>query len=50
MEEKAKDICVLCGEETTIDSDTHIDARDFYVEGVGQLCWNCWNKIYGDED
>lgn len=39
--------CVLCGKQTDIKSDTHIDMRDFYVEGAGQLCRDCWLSVYG---
>ena len=36
--------CVLCGSETTYTINTHIDFRDGYVEGVGQLCRICYYK------
>ncbi len=38
--------CVSCGCETNILKSLHIDYRNFYVEGCGQLCEKCWNKIY----
>jgi recombinational DNA repair protein (RecF pathway) len=41
-----KDKCVLCGKETEYDKNTHIDFRDYYVEGAGQLCEECWERIY----
>lgn len=41
-----KEICVLCGKESIYDKDTHIDRRYFYVEGAGQLCRECYDKIY----
>ena len=37
--------CVLCGSETNIPRDLHIDFRTGYVEGVGQLCINCFIEI-----
>lgn len=40
-----KDPCVLCGIETAYDETTHIDMRNSYVEGVGQLCSSCY--LYG---
>ena len=34
--------CVLCKSETPYTTDTHIDFRDGYVEGIGQLCRICY--------
>jgi hypothetical protein len=36
-----KDKCVSCGSETAYDVTTHIDMRNAYVEGLGQLCNRC---------
>jgi len=33
-----KEKCVVCGEETPYEFETHIDFRQGYVEGVGQTC------------
>ena len=42
--------CVLCGAETNVPVDLHIDLRKNYVEGVGQLCDDCAKKIcYSNE-
>lgn len=38
------EICILCGEETTVDINTHIDYRTGYIEGAGQLCIKCYRK------
>lgn len=38
------DNCVMCGNETQYKTSTHIDLRAGYVEGVGQLCGNCYTK------
>ena len=46
MNEKEKDKCVVCGEETPYDKNEHIDKRNYYVEGAGQLCGDCWRKVY----
>lgn len=46
IEAEEKDRCVLCTKETLYKISTHIDLRDFYVEGAGQLCRECWNQIY----
>ena len=40
------EICIICGKQTTIDVNTHIDMRYGYVEGAGQLCPSCADKIY----
>lgn len=36
--------CIMCGKKTTVAKTTHIDFRDGYIEGAGQLCIKCWNK------
>jgi hypothetical protein len=41
-----KDKCVSCGEDTTYDREEHIDFRIGYIEGAGQLCLECYDKIY----
>jgi len=46
MNEKEKDKCVVCEEETPYDKNEHIDKRNCYVEGAGQLCEGCWGKVY----
>lgn len=40
--------CVLCGIQTTVRKDMHIEFRENYVYGAGQLCWECWKKVYDD--
>ena len=40
----AKDKCILCGEDSSYDFETHVDMRVGYIEGAGQLCIKCWNK------
>lgn len=42
-----KDKCVSCDCETLYDKETHIDQRLGYIEGAGQLCLECYDKIYG---
>lgn len=44
-DEVEKEICVLCGAKTPVPTNKHIDLRDFYVVGVGQLCYECGKKI-----
>ena len=36
--------CILCGKKTTVSKTTHIDFRDGYIEGAGQLCRDCYMK------
>ena len=36
--------CVLCGRLTSVPIDLHVDMRYFYVQGVGQLCYECFVK------
>jgi len=38
--------CVCCGKTVNIQIAMHIDERKTYVEGVGQLCLDCYNNIY----
>jgi len=41
-----KELCVSCKKETTYDKKDRIDFRLGYIEGSGQLCLNCYDKIY----
>ena len=36
--------CVMCGKLTTVLKDTHIDFRDHYEIGLGQMCYECDRK------
>lgn len=40
----SKDKCIMCGEDTPYDYETHVDMRHGYIEGAGQLCSNCYFK------
>ena len=42
-----KDKCVSCKKETLYDRTNHVSDRLGYVEGVGQLCLDCYDIIYG---
>lgn len=44
----AKDLCIICGNETPYEFETHIDYRFGYIEGAGQLCRKCYTK--GDSE
>ena len=48
MKEK-EEKCVICGENAGYMFDTPIYERQFYVEGVGQLCEKCFKEIYTQE-
>jgi len=37
------EMCVSCGKETQYRFNDHIDLRNGYVEGAGQLCTSCYN-------
>ncbi len=45
----SKDKCVMCGEETEYDFNTHVDLRYRYIEGMGQLCKKCHNDEKSEE-
>jgi len=50
MEETLKhDNCVICGRETPYTTETHIDSRIGYIEGMGQLCLGCLEDKLDDE-
>jgi hypothetical protein len=44
-----KEKCILCGKETNEEMTTDINFRIYYVEGSGQLCKKCYDKIYNKE-
>lgn len=44
-----KEKCVLCDKETEYTKDIHIDYRLHYIEGVGQLCSECYDDIYKEK-
>lgn len=45
MEEK--EFCIRCGKPTPYDQSTPITVRRYFVEGAGQLCAECFAKVYG---
>ena len=38
--------CVSCGEQTPYPVSENINNRDFYIEGAGQLCKDCYTNLY----
>ena len=41
--------CVLCRKVVSIDKST-IDLRYNYIEGIGQLCRDCYHKVEEDNN
>lgn len=39
--------CVCCRKITGILVDMDIELRPFYIEGAGQLCYDCYQELYG---
>ena len=39
------EVCALCGNVTDVKVKKPIDARDYYIDGVGQLCPKCYTLI-----
>jgi len=39
------EICVICKQKTHIKKDQPIDERYGYIEGVGQLCYDCYKNL-----
>ncbi len=38
--------CIVCGVDTKVPKNLHVDHRFNYVEGAGQMCQKCWNETY----
>lgn len=45
MEDDIYETCVICKCKTNIRKDQPIDERYGYIEGAGQLCHKCYEKI-----
>ncbi|MBR1634146.1 MAG: hypothetical protein IJ682_03685 [Lachnospiraceae bacterium] len=45
--EKKTEHCVICHRAVDISRDMPVEQRKNYYEGVGQICDNCWDMIYG---
>lgn len=39
------DKCVLCGADTPYSTNISVELRENYIEGAGQLCSECANKL-----
>ena len=42
--ENVFETCIICGKETDVLINTHIDYRYGYVEGAGQCCRQCYDR------
>ena len=40
------DNCIVCGKETIYSRGLDIQLRETYIEGCGQLCGKCYEKIF----
>ncbi len=45
-----KEQCVLCKKELEVLTTTPIQERRFYIKGAGQLCKECYSKIYNQKE
>ena len=45
MSDKTYEYCSICWTRTSTKKKTPIALRNFYVEGVGQLCSNCFRSL-----
>ena len=43
--EEKYETCIVCGIKTDIKVNEPIDNRYGYVQGAGQLCYGCYQKI-----
>lgn len=39
------EVCALCGDETDVRVKMPIEARKYYIDGVGLLCPKCYTMI-----
>ena len=47
IKRKGYESCVLCRRLTNVPTTRPIDLREHYIEGAGQLCPECYRKLYG---
>lgn len=47
---KAREKCIVCGMDTGYRGTVPIEKRQFYFEGVGQLCKRCYDEIYDENE
>jgi len=44
VSENGFDLCVLCKFVTEYKTDSNVELREYYVDGVGQLCNTCYSS------
>lgn len=44
-----KENCIMCSKKTKEKENTVIHKRKYYVSGAGQLCEECYKKIYSNK-
>jgi len=42
--------CALCGKITDVPVSLPIEFRDYYIEGFGQLCYNCQYDLGSEQE
>lgn len=40
------EICVCCHRKVNVLKNEEIEFRPFYIEGAGQLCYDCFHELY----
>lgn len=41
--------CVCCHKPVNITKEEDIEFRPFYIEGAGQLCYDCYHELYPEK-
>ena len=41
-----KENCVYCNKQTQVKKNENVNNRNFYIEGVGQLCSECFFNVH----
>jgi len=41
-----KEPCILCGKLTETAKEQPVSGREYYIEGAGQLCRECYQELY----
>ncbi|HBI60993.1 MAG TPA: hypothetical protein DDY31_07255 [Lachnospiraceae bacterium] len=41
-----KEYCILCGRLTEAAKEQPLSEREYYIEGAGQLCRECYRELY----
>jgi hypothetical protein len=41
--------CIICNKQLKIKKTEDIQRRKYYIQGAGQLCETCYNKLYKEE-